>query len=41
MLKLYLKGLSKEAMRLIESFQMKDRYEHSPETTAIINAKYQ
>ncbi len=34
-------GFTKEAMKMIEQYRTKDRYEQSPDTTALVNAKYQ
>ncbi len=34
-------GYTKDSMKLVNMFRSKDRYEPSPETQAIVNAKYQ
>jgi hypothetical protein len=33
--------MSKEALKMVDNYKVKDRYEKSPETNAIVNAKYQ
>lgn len=35
------KGYSKDALKLVQQYQSVDRFEKSPETEAIVNAKYQ
>ena len=34
-------GYSKDALKLVQQYQSVDRFEKSPETEAIVNAKYQ
>ena len=34
-------GYTKDSMKIVNLFRSKERYEQSPETQAIVNAKYQ
>ena len=36
-----LTGFTKDSMKIVNLFRSKERYEPSPETQAIVNAKYQ